>query len=65
MTSSWPVSPWITAAKALLDVSLAARKPVGFGVTGPRMSRVQAEARVASGAHAVDAVVGMLRMTAA
>lgn len=48
------------AAKSLLDVSLARKKPVGLGVTGPGQTRAQAEARVDRAEAAVDAVLKLL-----
>jgi len=50
------------AAQALAELSVAARKPVAFGVTGPRMTRAQAEARVVVGENAVDAAVKQHRI---
>lgn len=48
------------SAKSLLDVSIARRKPVGLGVTGPGQTRAQAEARVDRAEAAVDAVLKLL-----
>ncbi len=50
------------AAEALQCVILETRKPVAFGVTGPRMTREQAEARVVVGKNAVDAAVKQVRV---
>lgn len=44
-------------ADQLTRIACESLKPIGFGVIGPRMTRAQAEARVASGKHAVEAVV--------
>lgn len=48
-------------AKTLQEVSLAADKPIGLGITGPGMTWDQADARVGNAAHAVDAVLVLLR----
>lgn len=48
------------SAKALLDVSLAHKKPVGLGVTGPGQTAAQAKARVDRAEAAVEAVLKML-----
>jgi 6,7-dimethyl-8-ribityllumazine synthase len=45
--------------KALLDVGLAAGKPVALGITGPGMTDEQAAERVNKGADAVDAALAM------
>ena len=45
--------------KALLDISMRARKPVALGITGPGMTDAQAMARVGKGADAVDAAIAM------
>ncbi|MFO1532653.1 MAG: 6,7-dimethyl-8-ribityllumazine synthase [Thermoplasmatota archaeon] len=44
-------------ARLLADLALRLRKPVGFGVTGPGMTREQAWARVGAGATAVESAV--------
>jgi len=46
-------------APALVDIGLRARKPVGFGITGPGMSDEQAMARLDRAARAIDAVLAM------
>jgi 6,7-dimethyl-8-ribityllumazine synthase len=51
-------------ARSLQQVALDHDIPVGFGVTGPGMSWVEAEARIGNAAHAVEAVVGVVRMAA-
>lgn len=48
------------AAKALLDVSLARKKPVGLGVTGPGQTRAQALARLDRAEAAVEAVLKLV-----
>ena len=52
------------AARKLIDLSLEFMKPVGFGVTGPGMSRLQAEARIDRAKDAVEAVVKLHRTLA-
>ncbi|MBI2576092.1 6,7-dimethyl-8-ribityllumazine synthase [Candidatus Woesearchaeota archaeon] len=48
-------------AKSLQELSMREGKPIGFGISGPRMTREQAIARIESTAtHAVDAVVKLL-----
>ncbi len=48
-------------ARKLADLAFDTGKPVGFAVTGPRMSRAAAEARIPMGRHAVDSVVKQWR----
>lgn len=50
------------AARKIIDISLENDKPVGFGVTGPGMSRNQAQARIENAKSAVEACVKLLRM---
>ncbi len=45
---------------ALAQVALETGKPVGLGVTGPRQTFAQAEARIDRAGAAVDAVVSQL-----
>lgn len=45
------------ASRKLMDLSLEMNKPVGFGITGPGMSRLQAEERIDRAKSAVEAVV--------
>jgi 6,7-dimethyl-8-ribityllumazine synthase len=45
------------ASRKAADLSLEFEKPVGLAITGPGMTRLQAEARVDVGRHAVEAVV--------
>lgn len=45
------------AARKAIDLSLEHDKPVGLGITGPAMSRLQAHARITAAKHAVEAVV--------
>lgn len=48
------------AAKSLLDVSIARRKPVGLGITGPGQTYQQAKDRVDRAEAAVEAVLKLL-----
>lgn len=50
------------SAKSLLDISIARRRPVGLGVTGPGQTDEQALARVDRADAAVAAVVKLLEM---
>ncbi|MBI5000577.1 MAG: 6,7-dimethyl-8-ribityllumazine synthase [Euryarchaeota archaeon] len=47
------------AARKLTDLSVEYDKPVGLGITGPKMSRLQAEDRIENAKAAVEAVVKM------
>ena len=47
------------AARKLTDLSVEFDKPVGLGITGPGMSRLQAEARIENAKSAVESVVKM------
>lgn len=49
-------------ARVLADLALRLRKPVGFGVTGPGMTKEQAWARVGAGANAVESAVKQHRV---
>ncbi len=50
-------------AKSLQELSMKERKPIALGISGPRMTREQAIARVESTAkHAVDAVRRLLSL---
>ncbi len=51
-------------ARTLQQISLETGKPIGLGITGPGMTWAQAEARVANGAHAVEAAVAQVRALA-
>jgi len=48
-------------AGAAVDLSLEFDKPVGLGVTGPGMDRIQALDRIDNAKHAVESVVRMIR----
>lgn len=49
------------ASRKAADLALEFEKPVGLAITGPGMTRLQAEARVDAGRHAVEAVVKTVR----
>lgn len=53
------------ASRKAADLALEFEKPVGLAITGPGMTRLQAEARVDVGRHAVEAVVKTHRALAA
>ena len=45
------------ASRKIADLSIEFGKPVGLGITGPGMTRLQAEARIERAKTAVEAVV--------
>lgn len=45
------------ASRKISDLSVESGKPIGLGITGPGMSRLQAEARIERAKHAVETVV--------
>jgi 6,7-dimethyl-8-ribityllumazine synthase len=47
------------AARKIADLSIEHNKPVGLGITGPGMTRLQAEKRIERVKGAVEAVVKM------
>jgi 6,7-dimethyl-8-ribityllumazine synthase len=47
------------ASRKLTDLSVEFEKPVGLGITGPGMSRLQAEDRIENAKNAVESVVKM------
>jgi len=49
------------AARKIIDLSLQYDKPVGLGITGPGMTRLQAEDRIDRAKQAVEAVVKMCK----
>jgi 6,7-dimethyl-8-ribityllumazine synthase len=49
------------AARKIIDISLENDKPVGLGITGPGMSRLQAMARIDRAKEAVEAAVRLHR----
>ena len=51
------------AARKIIDLSLQKDKPVGLGITGPGMSRSQAQARIENAKAAVEACVKLIRNT--
>ncbi len=51
-----------TTARAAVDLALQFNKPVGLGITGPGMDRMQALDRVDNAKNAVESVVRMLKL---
>lgn len=49
------------AARKLADLSIEFEKPVALGITGPGMTRLQAEDRIDKAKEAVEAVVKLYR----
>jgi len=49
------------AARKITDLSVEFEKPVSLGITGPGMTRLQAEDRIEKGREAVESVVKLLR----
>ncbi len=49
------------AARKITDLSLEFNKPVGLGITGPGMTRLQASARIERAKSAVEAVVKLYK----
>ena len=47
------------AARKIADLTIDYNKPVGLGITGPGMTRLQAEKRIERAKNAVEAVVKM------
>ncbi|TLZ50747.1 MAG: 6,7-dimethyl-8-ribityllumazine synthase [Methanobacteriota archaeon] len=52
-------------ARELMHLQREFGKPIGLGITGPRMTWTQAEARVKNAARAVESVVRMARASRA
>jgi 6,7-dimethyl-8-ribityllumazine synthase len=52
------------ASRKIADLAVESGKPVGLGITGPGMSRLQAEARITRAKSAVEAVVKLDRAIA-
>ncbi len=50
-------------ARKVVDLSLEYDKPIGYGVTGPGMTQLQAVDRIEKGRDVIDAVVKMLKRT--
>jgi len=50
------------AARKITDLAVEYEKPVGLGITGPGMSRLQAGDRIERAKNAVEAVVKQLKM---
>ncbi len=51
------------AARKIIDISLENEKPAGLGITGPGMTRGQAQARIENARTAVEACVKLIRKT--
>jgi len=49
------------ASRKIADLSIEFEKPVGLGISGPGMTRLQAEARIERAKSAVEAVVKIHR----
>ena len=49
------------ASRKIADLSIEHSKPVGLGITGPGMTRLQAEKRIERAKNAVEAVVKLHR----
>ncbi|MEF8848292.1 MAG: 6,7-dimethyl-8-ribityllumazine synthase [Candidatus Thermoplasmatota archaeon] len=49
------------AARKITDLSIEYDKPVGLGITGPGMTRLQAESRIERVKNAVEAVIKLHR----
>jgi len=49
------------ASRKIADLSIEHNKPVGLGITGPGMTRLQAEKRIERAKNAVEAVVKLHR----
>ena len=49
------------AARKISDLSIEYNKPVGLGISGPGMTRLQAEKRIDRAKYAVEAVVKLHR----
>jgi len=51
-----------TTAAAVVDLALQFNKPVGLGITGPGMDRMQALDRIDNAKNAVESVVRMIKL---
>ena len=49
------------SSRKIMDLGLEYDKPVGFGITGPGMTELQAMDRIEKGRDVVDTVVKMLQ----
>ena len=49
------------ATRKIADLSVEYKKPIGLGITGPGMSRLQAQDRIDNAKSAVEAVVKLYR----
>jgi 6,7-dimethyl-8-ribityllumazine synthase len=50
------------AARKITDLAVEYNKPVSLGITGPGMTRLQAEDRIDKGRDAIESVVKMLKI---
>jgi 6,7-dimethyl-8-ribityllumazine synthase len=48
-------------ARKLMDLGCEFNKPIGLGITGPGMTRLQAEERISNAKDAVESVVKMIK----
>lgn len=51
------------AARKIIDLSIQYNKPVGLGISGPGMSRLQAQARIDNAKNAVESCVKLVNNT--
>ena len=51
-----------TTASAAVDLALQFNKPVGLGITGPGMDRIQALDRIDNAKNAVESVVRLFKL---
>ncbi|MFH1127120.1 MAG: 6,7-dimethyl-8-ribityllumazine synthase [archaeon] len=49
------------SARKIMDLSLEYNKPIGFGITGPGMSRLEGHQRIKNAKNAVEAAVKLAR----
>ena len=49
------------ASRKVIDLSIQYEKPLGFGITGPGMSRLQAQERIDRAKQAVETVVKLYK----
>ena len=49
------------AARKIADLAVEFGKPISLGITGPGMTRLQAEERIEKGRDAVESCVKMLK----
>ncbi len=49
------------AARKIMDIALEHNKPIGFGITGPGMSRLEGHQRIKNAKSAVESAVKLAR----